>query len=348
MPADTPSPQEPQSIPLTGEKILRIAIVATPRSGNTWLRHLLSSLYELENIVIDRPEELPVDRLPARCVIQLHWSAEPGLIRRFQEHQITPVTIARHPCDVLVSILHFSTTWPNTALWCGGHCGDESSIAGRLPASSEFLRYAIGPRARHLLEVSPGWWQSGAACCVRYESLVANTAAELRRLADRLEPVDDESIQQAVRENSMEYLQSLVHNQHYWRGRPGAWREFLPEATAREIIAAHGDLFEVTGYPTDVDTGLDERQSDRNWLNQEVISLRQELSRTREQLRRARDTAAQNAHEIAQLRQLVEPIVSLDTDAFRTAKRMDRLARRHPQVYAAMVTCLRPLIKRAA
>src|SRR5262245_66165344 len=98
---------------------LRVAIVATPRSGNTWLRSLLGSLYGLDDVVCDRPEEVPWEALPERCVLQLHWSPDRDLRELLQDHEFHPVTVARHPLDLLLSILHFSTTWPGTSRWFG-------------------------------------------------------------------------------------------------------------------------------------------------------------------------------------------------------------------------------------
>src|SRR5262245_47766951 len=79
------------------EQRLRVAIVATPRSGNTWLKGLLSSMYGLSEVICDRPDEVPWDSLPERCVIQMHWGAEPALIDLFRAHDIRPVTLTRHP-----------------------------------------------------------------------------------------------------------------------------------------------------------------------------------------------------------------------------------------------------------
>ena len=51
----------------------RVAIVSTPRSGNTWLRHLLMRLYDIPGLAVHSPAELDWALLPDRCVFQLHW-----------------------------------------------------------------------------------------------------------------------------------------------------------------------------------------------------------------------------------------------------------------------------------
>src|SRR5262245_39375480 len=198
---------------------LRVAIVATPRSGNTWLRSLLGSLYGLADVVCDRPEEVPWERLPERCVLQLHWSPDPELRERLRHHEFHPVTVARHPLDLLLSILHFSTTWPGTSRWFGGKSGSEEAICGVLPTSREFREYATGARAMALLAISRDWWQVAECFHLQYETLVADTALVLGQMTEMLELATPGAIGAAIAANTMEQLRPRVENTDYWRGR---------------------------------------------------------------------------------------------------------------------------------
>ncbi|MGQ0633983.1 MAG: sulfotransferase domain-containing protein [Planctomycetaceae bacterium] len=263
---------------------MRVAILATPRSGNTWLRSLLGSLYDLTHIVCDRPEDVPWHALPPRCVVQLHWNAEPRLVEQLREHQVCPITIARHPCDVLISILHFCTTWSRTSLWFGGESGNEDTIRGCLPTSAEFQRYASGPRARSLLDITCGWWQLDHCLKVRYEDLVADPPSELLRLSAGLEPRSPEQIDAACAANGFERLKGLVENQHYWSGNPGHWKRFITPALSEQVARVHHRCLHELGYACDADAALTVADADRNWLALECVSLRLELSRTRRQL----------------------------------------------------------------
>ena len=97
--------------------------------------------------------------------------------------------LARHPLDVLVSILHFASHEPQTARWLDGEGGDESSILGAEPASAAFLASATGPRARALLAVTPEWWPHGGVA-VRYEDAVGSPEAALEGEGDDQLAVD--------------------------------------------------------------------------------------------------------------------------------------------------------------
>src|SRR5437762_2987502 len=47
---------------------LRLAVISTPRSGNTWLRGLLASIFGLEERAALTPDDVDWSALPERCV----------------------------------------------------------------------------------------------------------------------------------------------------------------------------------------------------------------------------------------------------------------------------------------
>ena len=164
---------------------VRLAIVGTPRSGNTWLRGMLGAGLDLEQIAARSVEAVAWDALPERCIIQLHAAPdEVGALLR--TYDVRPIVPARHPFDALISGLNY--VWYYHLV---GHCpGDDAcnacSIVGRTPRCEEFLAYAAGSPGRSLLDVSRGWWTRPGALRVRYEHLVADTTSELERLVSDL------------------------------------------------------------------------------------------------------------------------------------------------------------------
>lgn len=46
---------------------LRVAVLSTPRSGNTWLRGLLDDVAQAEELAVHTPEDLPWNNFPRRC-----------------------------------------------------------------------------------------------------------------------------------------------------------------------------------------------------------------------------------------------------------------------------------------
>jgi len=230
---------------------VRVAIVSSPRSGNMWLRRLLVALYGLEERSAFTPDELDWDALPERCAVQFHWHPTPELVDLLDRYGCSVVVLARHPLDVLVSILHFAQHEPATDRWLDGEAGSEAALRGADPTSRAFVEYARSPRARALLSVTPEWWERADAC-VRYESLVADPAGELHRIAAALRTPTAVSPAEAAESVRFERLQQEAPNQHFWQGRVGLWRELVPTAVALEIAEAYPGMRRF-GYTVGVD-----------------------------------------------------------------------------------------------
>src|SRR5204863_6715060 len=131
------------------EEIVRIAILSTPRSGTTWLRQLLRCIYEIPDIDINNPVEVAWESLPEDLVYAFHWHPTPEFLTRLEQYGFQPVVLARHPLDVLISILHFllhSTPFVSKMHLDGG-VGEEHSIFGAMPCSAAFMDYATREQA---------------------------------------------------------------------------------------------------------------------------------------------------------------------------------------------------------
>lgn len=233
--------------------VMRLALVSTPRSGNTWLRYLLANLYYLKQYAVHSPDDVNWSSLEEDCILQLHWHQTGSFLNTLEEHQFKVITIARHPLDVLISILHFAPHEPQTARWLNGEGGDESSICGQLPTSVEFLSYAISKRAKALLSVTKEWWNFPNVINVRYEDLVHTTEQTLEALCQYLgTPKTD--IQTVVSAHTIEKLRLTSSNNHFWKGHPGFWMTLIPTESAQQIEAAHRDIFSCLNYTCTVDS----------------------------------------------------------------------------------------------
>jgi hypothetical protein len=248
---------------------LRLALVSTPRSGNTWLRHLLKAIYQLdrpgEELAVHRPDDVPWTTLPPRCVLQLHWHFGEPFRSLLEEHQFRVVTLARHPIDVLISVLRYASNETETWRWLDGEGGDEESIVDVTPRDPAFLDYAISPRASALLSVSRGWWRAPGCHRLRYEDLVADPPSTLKRLCNAIGEVPLERIRQATRDNTLNCLRSRGHRLHVWKGYPGLWRILLTGPEAERIAEHHADVFRELGYTCDSELALEEELVDANW-----------------------------------------------------------------------------------
>ncbi len=230
----------------------RIAIVGTPRSGNTWLRLLLARLYEAKEFAVHHPSDLDWANLPqGNTVLQLHWYPEQSFQELLKRHGFVPVVLARHPLDVLISILQFAPKEPQTARWLDGAYGNDDELRGQSPNSQAFLTYATGPRARALLGITCAWWEIDGVIKLRYEDLVADTRSILDDITSTL-GAPNVATDVAIDEMHFSKLQSTTpDNNHFWKGQPGLWRQLLTSGSAAQIRAAQELPFERFGYAID-------------------------------------------------------------------------------------------------
>lgn len=227
----------------------RIAIVSTPRSGNSWVRTVLRDALAMPDIAVNNPRDIPAD-LPDRVVLQLHWYREPNFQDYLRAHGFRVVVLSRHPLDVLISAWHFVGYEPATSRWLEGNAELPADIGEQPPAAPAFLSYATSWGAENLLSVSYQWWYDSAAVRRRYEDLVGDPVTGFTDLIRSLGGCP-RNLGPALQSNRLAVFQQLP-NRHGWRGQPGLWRKLLPPAAALEVWWKHRRVFQTLGrrFPT--------------------------------------------------------------------------------------------------
>lgn len=253
-PESRPDESRPgSSTPPDGDpaEALRIALVATPRTGNTWIRTLLAEAWGLRELAVHTPTDVPWRDLPGRLVVQLHWHRFPCFRAALDEFGFRVVTIARDPLDVLVSVLQFCQKDRTTEFWLSGEGGDETELLGLGARDPGFLRWALSGRARALLSVTKEWWADGETIRVRYEDAVAAPAAALAAVAGRLGVRPLRDVDEVGSRVSLEEMRRrfAAFPGHFWKGRPGGAAEVLTPEAAAQIAAFHAPVFRALEYP---------------------------------------------------------------------------------------------------
>jgi hypothetical protein len=288
--------------------MLRLALISTPRSGNTWARALLESIYDLKPIPVHFPEEIDWDKLPGRCVIQIHWYPIEPFFGLLEKHGVRVVVLSRHPFDVLMSWLNYAYYVHQEGYCPGGGSCTECGIVGVLPRSEAFLEWARGEYGRCLLCYSPAWWNHAGVMRLRYEDLVAEPEATLARLTGQVGEPPRRSIAEAVEKHSIAQRKPSqdVWHFHYWQGQPGLWREFIPAAEARLIAASVPEPFDILGYRCDPDEGLEPARADQNWTRLQLESTREHLRLERSKHRKTVKDFKTVQEELERARQALE------------------------------------------
>jgi hypothetical protein len=251
-------------VPSSGARSpLRLAMIGTPRSGNTWLRRVLATAYEFggeagwELAAFD-PGDLDWGAEPARSIVQVHISRDPDFESLLAYHNVRPVVPTRHPFDVLISILQYATHVHDTYRWLLGEGGNELAIRGLDPNHPAFLDYARGPRAAALLDVSQAWSQAPGAVPVRYEDLVNDPLPTLEKFAQAIGQVPVVDWATALERNTKDELRKSHGFGHIWKGRPGLWRSLL----TAESVETLGPLLDI---PAVADPNLTPEQALATW-----------------------------------------------------------------------------------
>ena len=240
---------------------VRIAIIGTPRSGNSWTRAVLRETLTLQEIAVHNPRDIPA-RLPERVILQLHWYREPNFQRFLAENEFRLLIIARHPLDVLVSAWHFAPYEPLTSRWLEGNTELSPDICSAPPASRIFRSYATSWGAENLLSVSYQWWHERSAIRLHYEDLVRDSVGCFSNLIQTL----GGSLQQlpaALEKNRLAVFQEVA-NRHGWRGEPGVWRDVVTPSIAFSVWQRHRRVFQTLGYGIPVTT-ITRRRAIQNW-----------------------------------------------------------------------------------
>ncbi len=105
---------------MSASQPLRIALVATPRSGNSWLGHMLTQMFEIDGRVMPTPYERDWNELPERVFLNTHWGPDEAFLSLLKQHGFRTIVLAHHPLDVLISILVFSQHYHATDKWLAG------------------------------------------------------------------------------------------------------------------------------------------------------------------------------------------------------------------------------------
>ena len=135
---------------------LRILIVGTPRTGNTWLKFCLSLIYDLPVVEFPTPEfwrSFPVDQydaLGSRWIAHQHFPPFEPVVQWVQDRGVLLITTTRHPADTLVSVYHYVRNFRGRTPIGPETCRLLTTSSKQQKANSE-LPMSDGPRVKTLM-----------------------------------------------------------------------------------------------------------------------------------------------------------------------------------------------------
>jgi hypothetical protein len=224
----------------------RILIAATEKTGNTWLKLLLSQIYDLPTPYIGQDfAEAEADALGNRWVTHQHFLPERPLLTWAEATRTHLLTMIRHPADTLVSLYHYCCNYAD-------HYKDDAAITGALAAdanerqaTADLSHHVVDGELIHILQerimcdlnISISWIRSERSIVVRYEDLRAEPLATLGGLTASIAPVSRERIEQAIDACDIKVLRdsSATDSKFFRRALIGEWRTVLPAEILRRF-----------------------------------------------------------------------------------------------------------------
>lgn len=222
-----------RSEPLDFEQ-LRIIIAGTPKTGNTWLKHLFSQLYELPRVDLDANFHAnDFESFGRRWVGQQHYQPDPDVIAAAVERGIVFVAPFRHPGDVLVSLRHhiqnrgpsdetderLRTLLPESML------EDGENVFG--PHTHRFVKDGFYVNLHLTISWLRGRWAQG----VRYEDLWRKPFETFKTVTDRLVPMPERKLRHALSACEIGLMQYNYDPEKKFvrKGGLNSWQTVLPD-----------------------------------------------------------------------------------------------------------------------
>ncbi len=253
-----------------------IGIYSFPKSGNTWIRHIVSSLYFREfdkkdlKSIPDMHQRVIADarstRIGNRMAVKFYKSHCGEIVsqnggQKINHHGI--IYITRHPLDVFLSYLNFLRADVGGPAGARNYFLPVESVEDVVANGSievfldAFILYGTlqpsfaAPKswfenmeywtARDVVE--QGGRQVPIAC-LKYEDMVFNGVEAMQPLCDML----GQSKQQVREALSAAGEKTKVNGKFFWKQKPGLYRDVLPDDLIARFRKHHGDRVAALGY----------------------------------------------------------------------------------------------------
>lgn len=236
---------------------LKIVVVGTPKTGNTWVKHLLAETYGLPPIKL-KPEfdAAELEAAGPRWVSHQHFLPKRELVEWGAAHRVVFVSVIRHPGDALVSLWHHVQ-----------NLREKESLVDSDPAQAlkmlqddpdcigsntlDFVEHGF-----HLyLNLSIAWLGIPGVRAVRYEDLWECPVESLRTLTGSILPVTEERLSLALCTCQLALMQALLDPSKKFlrQGGTGGWRTALSASIKQRLatLEPYPSQFAALGYTMD-------------------------------------------------------------------------------------------------
>jgi hypothetical protein len=240
-----------QQQPKDAARDLKIMIVSTPKTGNTWLRHLLATIYDLPTVQLGFPfGPESASALGQRWILHQHYTPEPVLLDWAKQNGAVLITTIRHPGDILLSLYHHVHSYNERFdFYRLAQLADDDGTFGAP------VRSVLQTIFKDLVALSVAWLSTGASHVVQYEALHYDPVDTVTALAHAIQPVSRDCIERAIESCHISEMRALAQNNRafFRQGSYGSWRHVLPPdiIDLLRTTEPYPALFAALGYTLD-------------------------------------------------------------------------------------------------
>lgn len=228
---------------------MRVAIISSPRCGNTFLRLCLADILSLNTDAFHEPKNFP-SVFPEDFIFQLHWQNDDKLYKFLLKKKFKIITLTRNPLDIFISILRFTRHEKQLENWLKGELNiKQSKFKLWQPNDHNFINWCTSEYSKKLLSVSLEWSKLDNIHLIKYEDLVYKPFQELKKINNFLELkfFDQKKTEIVLKKYDINYFKNLP-NLHGWKGKVGNWKSFFKKDNAKKIYVYHQDFFKFFDY----------------------------------------------------------------------------------------------------
>jgi hypothetical protein len=208
---------------------MKLLIVSTPKTGNTWLKNLLSAIYDLPMVsVAEHFDAAEFDALGDQWVCHQHFHPTADLLEWTRKNGVILLTTIRHPADSFVSVFHYAHGFESDDRL-------KDAIAKDNDQFGENVAHYVARVYPLMVNLSVAWIRTGRAHVVRYEDLWADPVGVLMDLTNKIAAVSRETVEHAVASCDIKVMRAKAEGTEknfFRKGGSGGWREALPPRIA--------------------------------------------------------------------------------------------------------------------
>lgn len=257
-------------IPEKSIRDLKILIVSTPRTGNTWIKYCLSLIYDLPVVDFSCPEfwrpfdAHSYDQLGRRWIAHQHVPPFESLVRWARDRNVILITTTRHPADTLVSLYHYVRNFGDRGEIEREtlellEISDKQEKREANSTSGNGLQAYVREKFFKTLHFSIAWLQRRFSYGIRYESLWNKPFETIEALTNQISPVSCQHIKGCLKKCQLKQMRKDVQGDaaFFRGGGVGNWKTSLPAAIVSMLcqLPPYSSQIEWLGYTLEYNEG---------------------------------------------------------------------------------------------